>query len=83
MPPPHRKRSMMLASLALLTGCAKTPPPAPIAADRLCESWRHQTITKADKLTERTAAQIEGSNKARPEWGCAYGANKARGRADG
>ncbi len=83
MRPPHRKRLMMLASLGLLTACAKTPQPAPIAADKLCESWRHQTISKADTLTEPTAAQIEGSNKARPEWGCAYGANRSKGGANG
>jgi hypothetical protein len=67
----------------LLTACAQTPKPALIAADKLCESWRHQTIRKADKLTEETASQIEGSNKARPEWGCAYGENRARERGNG
>jgi hypothetical protein len=39
----------------------------------LCSSWRHQTISKNDKLTERTAAQIEANNKSRPAWGCVYG----------
>ena len=76
---------LMLAPslLALLTACAQTPKPAPIAADKLCESWRHQTIRKADRMTEDTAAQIEGSNKARPEWGCAYGENRAKGAGHG
>lgn len=62
----------------LLTGCAQTPVPAPIATDKLCQSWRHKTITKADKLSEPTASQIEGDNKARPEWGCEYGENRAK-----
>ena len=78
MPLDRRKPLLLLASLALLTGCAKTPPPALIAADRLCESWRHQTIRKADRLTEETAAGIEGGNKARPIWGCEYGADRAK-----
>lgn len=66
-----------------LSACAKTPPAVLIAADKLCESWRHQTIRKADRLTEDTAAQIEGSNKARPEWGCVYGENRAKGASNG
>ena len=76
---------LMLAPslLALLTACATTPPPAPIASDKLCESWRHMTIRAADRITESTAAQIEGSNKARPEWGCAYGENRAKGAGHG
>jgi|CXWL01.1.fsa_nt_gi hypothetical protein len=41
------------------------------------------TIAKADRLTEGTASQIEGSNKARDEWGCAYGANQAKDGANG
>jgi len=49
----------------------------------MCQSWRHLTIRKADKLTEDTAAQIEGSNKARPAWGCAYGSNHAEGKGNG
>ena len=83
MRPKPKNGLTMLALLALLTGCAKTPPPALIAADKLCESWRHQTIRKADVLTEETAAGIEGSNKARPEWGCAYGENREKGGSNG
>ena len=74
---------LLLASPVLLTACAATPKPALIAADKLCESWRHTTIRKADRLTEDTAAQIEGSNKARPAWGCDYGANQAKGKGNG
>lgn len=83
MPPSLRKLTIALASPVLLTACAQTPKPALIASDRLCESWRHQTIRKADKLTDETASQIEGSNKARPEWGCEYGANRAKGASNG
>lgn len=67
-----------LASLGLLTGCATTPPFALIATDSLCKSWRHQTIKPGDKMDETTASQIEGNNKARPEWGCQYGKNEAK-----
>lgn len=68
-----------LACLALLSACAQIPKPVLIAQEKLCESWRHQTIAKGDKLEEKTASQIEGNNKARPEWGCQYGENKAAG----
>lgn len=67
---------LLLASPVLLTGCAKTQPYALIARDSLCRSWQHQTISKDDKLTEKTASGIEGNNKARPEWGCEYGKNQ-------
>lgn len=62
---------------ALLAGCA-TPSPVFVPADKLCRSWRHQTVSKHDKLTDQTAAGIEGSNEARPAWGCARGANRVR-----
>lgn len=74
----QRKRWIPLASLALLTGCATTPPPAPIAVNDLCKSWTHKRIKAADKLTEETAQMLEGDNKARPAWGCEYGANRAK-----
>jgi hypothetical protein len=74
---------MPLALLVLLSACAKTEPPAPIAIDRLCEGWKHQTIRKADKLTDETASGIEGNNKSRDVWGCQYGQNKAKDGANG
>jgi hypothetical protein len=67
----------LAASLALLTGCAQTPKPAPIAVDDLCRSWTHGRITKADKLTEKTAADQEARNNSRPAWGCEYGEDRA------
>lgn len=77
MPPPLTRLTVLLLSPVLLIGCAKTEQPVPIAANELCRSWRHQTITKADQLADSTAAQIEGSNRARPAWGCEYGSNRA------
>ena len=77
MPRKPPKLALMLLSPALLTACVKTPLPAPIAADSLCSSWRHETISKNDKLTEKTAKQIEANNKSRPAWGCVYGENIA------
>lgn len=74
---------MPLAGQVLLSACAKTDTPAPIAAEQLCRSWKHQTISPHDVLTDPTAAQIEGGNKARPAWGCAYGANRAKGAGNG
>jgi len=41
-----------------------------IAIEELCGSWRYQDVSKNDKLTEKTASGIEGSNKARTNWGC-------------
>jgi hypothetical protein len=64
-----------LASLVLLSGCSKT---VVVTAEELCKSWRHQTVSKDDKITNDTAAVAEGNNKSRPEWGCEYGADKAK-----
>jgi len=65
-----------LLALGLLQGCSKT---IVVTADELCRSWRHQTVSKGDTLTDGTAATIEGNNKSRPEWGCEPGQNKAKG----
>lgn len=79
MPLHQPKFRLLLALPALLTGCETMPKPAPIASEYLCKSWRHQTVSKNDQLTEATAAQIEGNNKSRPEWGCEYGDDRAKG----
>lgn len=68
--------TVLLAGTALLTGCSKT---VVVTADQLCQSWQHQTVSKDDKLSNDTAAIAEGNNKSRPEWGCEYGKNKAKG----
>lgn len=66
----------LLVAPVLLTGCGKT---VVVTADQLCQSWKHQTVSKDDKLTDGTAAVAEGNNKSRPEWGCQYGKDKAKG----
>ena len=48
-----------------------------VTANELCQDWRHQTVSKQDKMTDKTASQIEASNKSRPVWGCEYGKNGA------
>lgn len=63
--------------LVLLTGCAGTNPVV-VTAEALCKDWGHQTISKADKLSDETASQIEANNKSRPNWGCEYGENRAK-----
>lgn len=71
-------KSITIALIApvLLTGCAKT---VVVTASELCRSWKHQTVSKDDKITNDSAAIAEGNNKSRPEWGCEYGKNKEKG----
>jgi hypothetical protein len=78
-------RLVVLAALAVMLagcgGCASSwwqSPPVFVSADKLCKSWRHQPTHKGDKLTDKTAAGIEGNNEARPAWGCERGANRAK-----
>jgi uncharacterized protein YceK len=71
-----KKLILPLSALVLLSGCSKQI--VVIAADELCKSWKHQTVSKKDVLTDGTASGIEGSNKARPEWGCEPGKNEAK-----
>jgi len=66
--------SALLAAV-IVSGCAKSYV---VTAEELCRSWRHQSISKADKLTDATASQIEGNNNARPAWGCVPGQDKAK-----
>jgi hypothetical protein len=68
---------LLLPVLGLLSGCGGMPA-VTVQASELCKSWRHQTISRHDVLTDGTAAGIEGSNGARLAWGCAYGKNKAK-----
>lgn len=74
--PQMKTFALLLLSPVLLTGCAKN---IVVTAEELCKDWRHQTVSKDDRLTDRTAAQIEASNESRPNWGCAPGKNKAKG----
>lgn len=70
--------ALLLAGPVLLTGCSKTLV-AIASAPELCRDWQHQTVSRADKMTEETASGIEASNKSRPAWGCQYGENRAKG----
>jgi hypothetical protein len=67
----------LLPVLAALAGCGGASYVL-VSEEELCKSWRHQTVSKHDVLTERTAAGIEGNNEARPAWGCQHGKNRAR-----
>lgn len=49
-----------------------------VQAEQLCKDWRHQTVSKDDKITQDTAAGMEASNKSRPNWGCAEGRDEAK-----
>ena len=69
------KALALLAALAL-AGCS--PKYVVLSVDDLCQSWRHQTVSKADKLTQPTAAIADGNNRARPEWGCEPGKDQAK-----
>lgn len=60
----------------VLSGCASKY--VFVDADELCQSWKHQTVSKADVLSEGTARIAEGNNNSRPAWGCARGQNKAK-----
>lgn len=72
-----RRLTLLLSSLVLLSGCAKTQWYV-VSADQLCESWQHQTLEPQDRLTDKSAAIAEGNNRSRPHWGCEYGANRAK-----
>lgn len=65
-----------LVSLGLLSGCSQSLV-AIVSAPELCRDWQHQTVSRNDRMTEATAAQIEASNKSRPAWGCKFGENRS------
>lgn len=69
---------MPLASLGLLPGCSSIPAETVVDREQLCRSWRHQTVSKDDKLTDKTATGIEGNNGARTKWGCVWGRNQIK-----
>jgi len=48
-----------------------------VTAEELCKDWRHQTVSKHDKLTQETAEQIEVNNLSRVNWGCKLGDNRS------
>lgn len=67
---------VLIVPVVLCGGCAQ--PATLIARDKLCESWRHQTVGNDDVLTDKTASGIEGNNNARTEWGCQFGRNRVK-----
>lgn len=56
---------MLPAALVLLTGCVKD-----IVGIASCEVGNHVTVGKADRLTEKTASEIEKNNRSREAAGC-------------
>lgn len=65
-----RKLRMLTAALiglTLLTGCAKT---IVATADQICAGWKEIGVSRDDRLTQHTAAQILGNNEARKAWSC-------------
>lgn len=58
---------LLLAPLALLTGCASLKS---IVVTANCAVGNHVTISRNDKLTEQTASEIEGNNRSREAGGC-------------
>ena len=64
---------MLVAIVA--SGCSKY---VFVDAEALCGSWKHQTVSKDDKLTQGTAEIADGNNKSRPNWGCQPGENRAK-----
>ena len=63
---------------ATVSGCGLFTKYVMVDAEALCESWKHQTVSKNDKLTQETAAIAHGNNKSRPNWQCEYGENRAK-----
>lgn len=66
--PKLAKLALLLALPALLSGCAKT-----IAAIASCEIGNPVSVSKNDKLTEKTASDIEANNESRRAAGCDHG----------
>jgi hypothetical protein len=66
-----------LLALALLSGCSKGSVGI-VDTGALCQDWRHKTVSKSDKLTEKTASDLEADNASRENWGCEPGKNAAK-----
>ena len=75
----YQLRAVLLASTVgiALSGCAGGPPVV-AQAGQLCRDWIVQDRSKDDKLTERTASNMEASNNSRVEWGCDPRENRAK-----
>ena len=73
----RRKAALSVVAVGFAT-TACGPEPVVIANAELCRSWRHQTVSKDDQLTNQTAAIAEGNNNARTRWKCVWGKNQAK-----
>ena len=71
---PLLRACVCIALSTSFLGCSKT---IVVTADELCKDWRHQSVSRNDKLTQETAEQIEASNGSRVNWGCAPRENRA------
>src|SRR5262245_38591401 len=73
------KALFALAALTVLTISAGCDTTKYVFVDRgdLCKSWKHQTVSKDDKMTQPTAKIADGNNASRPVWGCKFGRNEA------
>lgn len=69
------KIAATLTPLMLLSGCANQHV---VTAEELCNDWRHQTVSKDDQITQKTASGILASNASRTNWGCKFGKNEAK-----
>lgn len=65
------------AALAAIVASGCVDKMVLISQADLCKSWRHQSVSKEDKLTQGTAAIALGNNRSRPLWGCQHGQNTA------
>ena len=83
--PKRKKKVLLSASFAILaatvvSGCQDKL--VFISQKDLCEKgWKHLDVSKNDKLTQKTAAKMEGNNNARPLWGCEPGKDQAQGKS--
>lgn len=78
--PNPKSFALLLTSPVLLSACAKEPAAIANSA-QLCRDWRHQTVSKDDQLTDKTAAGMESSNNSRTAWGCAWGKNQSKAKS--
>lgn len=60
-----------------LGACQKQDDVVIANAINYCKDWKHLQVSRDDRLTERTASQIEANNNSRMAWHCAYGRNEA------
>ncbi len=67
--------ALLLSAPVPLSACAST---SVVTAENLCKDWQHQTVSKDDVLTDKTASKIEANNYSRVTWGCRLGKNEAK-----